>query len=88
MIIFGELQQVKELITQLFFTNYHYLKEHYKWILTVLSKQQALDTDPKAMQQINFLGNLVRVEAVTMFVIIEEAKEILLEFSQGNVNVY
>ena len=40
------------------------------------------------MQQINFLGNLVRVEAVTMFVIIEEAKEILLEFSQGTVNVY
>ena len=40
------------------------------------------------MQQINILGNLVRVEAVTMFVIIEEAKEILLEFSQGTVNVY
>ena len=35
-----------------------YFKEHYKIISIGLSKQQALDADPKAIQQINFTGNL------------------------------
>ena len=30
-----------------------------------LHKQQALDADPKAIQQINFLGNLNEVEDIT-----------------------
>ena len=50
-----------------------------------LSKQQALDADPKAMQQINFTGNLGQDECATMFFIIEEAKETILDFSQGTV---
>ena len=37
---------------------YNYFKKHYKMIATGLSKQQALDADPKAIQQINFTGNL------------------------------
>ena len=37
------------------------------------SKQQALDSNPKAIDQINFTGNL-REEA-TMFLMIEKAKE-------------
>ena len=52
-----------------------------------LSKQEALDTDSKAMQQINFTGNLAQVKGVTMFFIIEEAKETVLDFSQGTVKV-
>ena len=32
-----------------------------------LSKQQALDTDPKAIQQINFTGNQFRAAGATMF---------------------
>ena len=40
-----------------------------------LSKQQALDADPIAIQQINFAANLDRDENTTMFFIIEEAKE-------------
>ena len=44
-----------------------------------LSKQQALDTDPKAIQQINFTGNLEQYG--TIFFIIEQAKEIVLDFS-------
>ena len=52
-----------------------------------LSKQQALDADPKAIQQINFTGNLSR-EAATMFFVIEEAKETVLAFSQENVKVF
>ena len=43
-----------------------------------LSKQQALDADPRAIQQINFTANLDRNENRTMFFIIEEAKESVL----------
>ena len=54
-----------------------------------LSKQQALDADPKAIQQINFTGNLARnpIANTTMFFIIEEAKETVLDFSRGTVAV-
>ena len=54
-----------------------------------LSKQQALDADPKAMQQINFTGNLAPEENVSskMFFIIEEAKETILDFSQRTATV-
>ena len=40
-----------------------------------LSKQQALDADPKAIQQMNFTGNPDRAGQTTMFFIIEEAKK-------------
>ena len=36
-----------------------YFKEYYKFIAIDLSKQQVLDADPKAMQQISFTGNRV-----------------------------
>ena len=52
-----------------------------------LSKQQALDADPKAIQQINFTANLDRAGNTTMFFIIEKAKETVLDFSQGTVKV-
>ena len=45
-----------------------------------LSKQEALDFDPKAIQQINFTSNLDRDTA--MFSITEEVKETILDFSQ------
>ena len=54
-----------------------------------LSKQQALDPDPKWMQQINFTGNLARArnENTTMFFIIGETKKVILDFLQGTVTV-
>ena len=54
-----------------------------------LSKQQALDADPKAIQQINFTRNLGNEwnEDTTMFFIIEETKETILDFSQGTMRV-
>ena len=52
-----------------------------------LSKQQALDTDSKAIQQINFTGNLSGNSNKLMLFIIEEAKETILDFSQGTVKV-
>ena len=52
-------------------------------IATDLRKEQALDADPKAMQQIDFTGNLD--QQATFFFIIEEAKETILDFLQGTV---
>ena len=52
-----------------------------------LNKQQALDADPRAIQQISFMANLDRAGNATMFFIIEEAKETVLDFSQGTVKV-
>ena len=72
-----------------------------------LSKQQALDADPRAIQQINFTANLDRAGNTRVYLIqqinftanldragntrvyfiLEEAKETILDFSQGTVNV-
>ena len=67
--------------------DYSYFKENYKLIAIDLSKQQALDADPKAIQQINFTANLDRNEGATLFFITEQAKETVFEFSQGTVKV-
>ena len=67
---------------------YPCFKKYYKLIATDLSKQQKLDSDPIAKQQINFTGNLDRAEDLTMFFIIEEGKETGLDFSEGTVKFY
>ena len=67
--------------------DYNNFNKHYKMTPIDLSKQQALDADPKAIQQINFTGNLDRPEGATMFFIIEEAKETVIYFSEGTVKV-
>ena len=70
-----------------FLLDYSYFKDHYQMIAIDLSKQQALDADPRAIQQINFTANLDREGNTTMFVIIAEAKENVLDFSQGIIKV-
>ena len=50
-----------------------------------LSKQQALDADPKAIQQINFTPSLDREGNTRFYFILEEAKETVFVFSQGTV---
>ena len=67
--------------------DYPYFKENYKLIAIDLSKQQELDADPRAIQQINFTANLNRAGNTTTFFIIEEAKETIFEFSKGTVKV-
>ena len=52
-----------------------------------LSKQQALDADPKAIQQINFTANLDRAGNTRIYFILEEVKETVLDFSQGTGKV-
>ena len=51
-------------------------------IAIYFSKQQALDADPRANQQINLTANLDRTGNTTIYFILEEAKEITLDFSQ------
>ena len=67
--------------------DYNYFSNYYKMIAIDLSKQQALDADPKEMQQINFTANLDRDGSTTIFFIIEEARETILDFLQGTVKV-
>ena len=67
--------------------DYPYFKENYKMIKIDLSRQNELDADPRAIQQINFPADLDRAGNTTIFFIIEEAKETVFEFSQGTVKV-
>ena len=67
--------------------DYPYFSNTYKMIAVDLSKQQALDADPRAIQQINFTANLDRAGNTRVYFILEEAKETILDFSQGTVKV-
>ena len=61
-----------------YFLDYNYFKEHYKIIAIDLRKKQEIDSDPKAIQQINFTKNLENQS--TIFFIIKETKEIVFYF--------
>ena len=52
-----------------------------------LSKQQAINFDAKAIQQINFKANLDKAGNTRINFILQEQKETVLDFSQGTVNV-
>ena len=64
---------------------YPYFKDSYKMIAIDLSKQQILDSDPRAIEQINFTANLDRAGNTRICFILEEAKETILDFSQRTV---
>ena len=78
---------------------YDYIKNHYKWIAVDLSRQKELDADPKVIQQIEFVGQLKKVDdngtatdtsnGQSMFVLknVGKFKKASLEFSQGSVTV-
>ena len=67
--------------------DYSYFADTYKTIAVDLSKQQAFDADPRAIQQINFTANLNRAGDTRVYFNLEEAKETILDFSQGTVKV-
>ena len=71
--------------------DYNYFNNYNKIIAIDLSKLQELDADPNVIQQVNLPGNLNGGENVNdntiMFFIIEKAKEVILDFSQGTVKV-
>ena len=55
--------------------DYTYFKKYYKMIAINLSKQQVLDSDPRAIQQTNFTANLDRDGNTRFYFILEEAKK-------------
>ena len=90
MITFERSQLVKEMITQLVvycLLHYNYFSNYHKMIAIDLSKHQALDADPKAIQHVNFTENLGREGNTIILFIIEEATETILDFSQGTVKL-
>ena len=52
-----------------------------------LTRQQALDPDPRAIQQINFTTNLDKAGRIRIYFILEESKETKFNFTQGTVKV-
>ena len=54
--------------------DYPYFKDSYKMIAIDLSKQQALEADTRAIQQINFAANLDRAGNTRIYFILEEEK--------------
>ena len=54
--------------------DYPYFKDSNKMIALDLSKQQALDADPRAIQQINFTANLDRAGNTRIYFFLEESK--------------
>ena len=67
--------------------DYPYFKDYYKMIAIDVSKQKALDADPRAIQQVNFTANLDSAGNTRFYFILEEAKETIFEFLQGTVKV-
>ena len=70
--MFKKLRLIKETITQLVCYKIILISKN---IETDLSKQQDLDADPRAIQQISFIGDLDRDGNTTMIFIHEEGKE-------------
>ena len=62
------------------------LKKNYGLIAVDLSKQNALDADSRAIQQIIFTGKVTALTRV--FCILEKSKETILEFSKGTTKVF
>ena len=66
--------------------DYNYFIKHYKLVAVDLSKQEELDADPRAIQQIAFKYTLETNS--TIYWILKKSKETILEFYEGTVKVY
>ena len=66
---------------------YPYFKDTYKMIAVDQIKRQILDSDPRAVEQINFAANLDRAGNTRIYFILEERKETILNCAQGTVKV-
>ena len=88
--ILEKLLLVEELITQgvCCLLDYTYFIDYHRMIAVDLNRQQALDADCKAIQQINFAANLDRAGNTRIYFIFEEAKKTGLDFSQGTVKFF
>ena len=69
--------------------DYEYFKDNYRLIAIDLNKQNALDADPRAIQQLVFQGvaggdNDTKIRLYTILV---KSKETVLEFYKGTTKV-
>ena len=77
--------------------DYDYIKNNYRLTAVDLSRQKELDADLKAIQQIEFVGQLKKIgnndnatdagndQYMFFLAILEKMKEARLKFSQGRV---
>ena len=69
--------------------DYAYFKDNYRLTALDLSKQKALDADPRATQQIVFQGVVGGNDdtKLRLYTILQQSKETMLEFSKGTAKV-
>ena len=68
--------------------DYAYFKDNYKVIALDLSKQKALDADPRTIQQIVFQGVVGGDNIkIRLYTILEQSKETMPKFSKGTAKV-
>ena len=70
--------------------DFAYFKDNYRVIASDLSKNKALDTDSRAIQQIIFTGKIKSAVAntrVIIYYILEQSKKTTLQFSKGTTKV-
>ena len=65
--------------------DFAYFEKYYRLIAADLSKQNALEADPRAIQQIIFTGKASA--NVMVYYILEKSKEKILQFSKGTKKV-
>ena len=65
--------------------DYKYVKDHYNIIACDLSKQEELDADPRAIQQIEV--NFMLSDNSQILTVLEKSKETILEFYKGTAKV-
>ena len=65
--------------------DYEHFINNYRLIAIDLSKQKELDADPRAIQQVEFIG-VLPVRSNLLFVL-EQSKETKLEFYKGTAKV-
>ena len=68
--------------------DYAYFKDNYRLIAVDLSKQKALDADPRAIQQIVFQGVVGGDNIkIRLYTILEQSKETMPKFFKGTAKV-
>ena len=87
---FGEVRKIStgygDDYTTSFLLDHTYFKDHYRLIVVDLSKQNILDADPRAIQQIVFQGVVQGANntKIRLYAILEQSKETMLEIISIN----
>ena len=66
--------------------DFNYFKKYYKLVAVDLSKQNEIDADPRAIQQIEFKCMLGTNSAI--YWVLEKSKDTILEFYKGTFKVF